>query len=146
MKCATSVTRKIEAKLECTKLFIQNKAGCCSVLAQAKSLPCVASVLHSTVTKDIQSSKTLSKIGFYSGVGSILIGFPANVIGVIAGVAVEDRRRLAGEGNFKKVAAKTLELSAKELTKSRIGLLAGAVSLTFSVVALAAHLSVKSHR
>jgi hypothetical protein len=86
---------------------------------------------------EIPTSAKLSKIGYYAGVGSLLFGFPANLIAIISGVAVEDRRRLGGVGNFKKVADKTVLLTDEELTRSRIGLLSGVISLTSGVLVLA---------
>lgn len=91
------------------------------------------------------SSSSLAKVSLWSGLSSLVIGFPANVVSIVAGVAVEDRNRQLRKGLLTKAALKTVGLTAKQLKGSRIGLAAGAVSLTVGVLALTIH-SVKVNR
>lgn len=111
--------------------------------ACAKATPARAAFLYDAGARGIPSSSNLSKVGFWSGTSSLLIGFPANIIGIAAGVAVEDRRRLYSKGSFKKLADKKVLLTQEELKRSRVGLAAGAVSLAVSLAALSLHLAKK---
>lgn len=92
------------------------------------------------------STKTVSGVGFWSGLSSIVVGFPANVLGIVSGHIVEDRRKMSNNNLLKK-SADNLVPTKEELNKSRIGAVAGYVSLIGGIIAVASvisHLQKKS--
>lgn len=94
-------------------------------------------VLHKTL-----DSKRASLISFWSGVSSIAFGFPTNVLAIVTGHLVEDRRRIADSGAFK-VAAKALVPTSEDVKRSRIGMASGYASLIVGLASLVAVIASK---
>lgn len=98
-----------------------------AVATEAKEL-----VLHKSL-----DSKRTAEVGFWAGLSSLVLGFPANVIAIVSGHTIEDRRRASASGAYK-VAAKALVPSDSDVKKSRVGLIAGYSSIVLGLVAFAA--------
>lgn len=126
-----------EDALKNSKDFALNKAGKAGELANkfaAKSKTISIEAKDLVLHKTLDTKKT-AEVGFWSGLCSIVFGFPANVIAVVAGHTIEDRRRTANAGAYK-VAAKALAPNADDLKKSRIGLAAGYFSIILTLITL----------
>jgi hypothetical protein len=132
------MSEKVTPKSEATKSKLEASLAAAQPLAKDTSVEELkakaSSVLENSKT-GIPTSAELSKVGYYVGLGSLVFGFPANLVAIVAGVAVEDRHRLLSNGSFKKIAEKKVLPTAEELKRSRIGFAAGALSLTAGVLA-----------
>ncbi len=95
----------------------------------------VNTAINNVINKPIPS-KTVSRVSYWSGLGSIFFGFPANLIAIISGHVIEDRRKTANEGLYKKAAEDDLVPTSVDLKKSRIGLIAGYGSLIIGMTTL----------
>jgi len=100
-------------------------------------------------TQDFALNRTLdsnkaSKVSFWAGISSLVGGFPANVVAIVAGHIVEDRRRSAKNGAYK-VSAKALIPTDNDVKRSRVGLLTGYGSLIVGFVVLTALVARKKH-
>jgi len=132
------MTEKVTPKTEAAKSKPETSLATAQSLAKDTSVEELKAKASTALEKSktgIPTSTELSKVGYYAGLGSLVFGFPANLVAIVAGVAVEDRHRLLSNGSFKKIAEKKVLPTAEELKRSRIGLVAGALSLTVGVLA-----------
>ncbi len=105
--------------------------------AFAKTIPAKTQVLYkNTFGDEPAKTSTLSKISFWSGLASIPFGFPANVIAIASAATVEDRRKIVAKEGYKTAVAALVVPKAAELLRSRIGLVAGGVSIALTIVGI----------